>query len=345
MRAIQNTKTMLIDSHIKDFFAFDRASGLGGSEASAVVGLHRYKTALDVYLEKHGLAGDFAETETMREGRRLEPVAAERYAEEKGILDDSSLDFIDPQITITHPKIPWAYGSPDRLIVDSEGRWLYGLEVKCVFSWQEARLWGPTESTRYPPRHAIQCLWYLAICRELCRLQGWPLMPHWDLCVLIHGLEFRHYRITHDQELEENLFFEAGEFWRETMNGNPPEPTDRDNKNLTRLWPQDDGTLIQGEERHRPLIEQYKLAKANYQTAKAQKEEAERSLKLVMGEAAGIEGPDYRITWRHTKQPRRVDYRGIVSSIKPSRDVIEMYTKLGAPQRTFRAKFNEAENE
>ncbi len=61
-----------------------RRRGLGGSDIAALFGLHPYKTAHQVWLEKMGRAPEQAETPDMRRGKRQEPLAADVYVERTG---------------------------------------------------------------------------------------------------------------------------------------------------------------------------------------------------------------------------------------------------------------------
>ena len=63
----------------------ERMAGIGGSDAAAVMGLSKWKTPLDVFLEKRGeIATDFVDSEPMKWGRLLEPVVRQEYAERSG---------------------------------------------------------------------------------------------------------------------------------------------------------------------------------------------------------------------------------------------------------------------
>lgn len=63
----------------------DRTQFIGGSEVGAILGVDPYKTRLQVYEEKLGLAPAFEGNAHTKRGIRLEEVAAEEYAEKHGV--------------------------------------------------------------------------------------------------------------------------------------------------------------------------------------------------------------------------------------------------------------------
>ncbi len=53
-----------------------RLKGIGGSDCAAAVGMSRWKSPLEVFMEKTGRKAQVEETEKMYWGRTLEPVQA-----------------------------------------------------------------------------------------------------------------------------------------------------------------------------------------------------------------------------------------------------------------------------
>ena len=78
-----------------------RRKGIGGSDAAAIIGLDRYRSAFDVYAEKVGLKIEEPDNEAMRQGRDLEDyvslsfratgkkVRKKCYAQHRTLLDVS----------------------------------------------------------------------------------------------------------------------------------------------------------------------------------------------------------------------------------------------------------------
>ena len=75
--------TTLIKSTTEAEWREVRRQGIGASDAPAILGLSPWKSPIQLYADKLGLADDGAEeTEAMRWGRRLEGVIIEAYMEE-----------------------------------------------------------------------------------------------------------------------------------------------------------------------------------------------------------------------------------------------------------------------
>jgi len=62
----------------------ERKRGIGGSDAAAILGLSKFRTPLQVYLDKIGQAPPIEETAPMRWGKKLEPLILDEYEQIKG---------------------------------------------------------------------------------------------------------------------------------------------------------------------------------------------------------------------------------------------------------------------
>jgi hypothetical protein len=61
----------------------ERRKGIGGSDAAAVAGLSRYRTPIQVYMEKLGLIDPPEENEAMYWGKKLEDLVAEEFSQKE----------------------------------------------------------------------------------------------------------------------------------------------------------------------------------------------------------------------------------------------------------------------
>ena len=67
-------------------FYEERKRGIGGSDASAVLGVNPYKSAIDVFLEKTGqIAPSTDDTPATYWGKRLEPIVREEFQRQTGL--------------------------------------------------------------------------------------------------------------------------------------------------------------------------------------------------------------------------------------------------------------------
>ncbi len=135
-------------------------------------------------------------------------------------------------------------------------------------------------------------------------------LPAWDLAALIGGSDFRIYTIEANRDLQDVLIGETEAFWRDNIIAKKaPDPTSPSAyaEYLARLYAQPGNTLRPinplTEDGQSVLAKVVELAHARADSAKAldAKKAAENALKDVIGNDAGIEFPDGKITWKMTK--------------------------------------------
>lgn len=177
-----------------------RRGGIGGSDVAAMLGLSKYKTPYQLYLDKRGELPEVEDNENMYWGRELEPVIRKRYEQETG------LTAIFDEGIIQHPEYPFMLANLDGRIESVETV----LEIKTARTGDG---WGEIGTADIPLAYSLQCQWYLMI-------TGYPVA---DVAVLIGGSDFRLYQIKEDKELQCLLKDAAIEFWQRVQDGNPPE--------------------------------------------------------------------------------------------------------------------------
>lgn len=178
----------------------DRMSGVGGSDAAAVLGLSKYKTPLQVYQEKRGELGPIPDNEPMLWGRVLEPVIRQQYAERTGRVVHL------PEGIIRHQTHPFMLATVDGITDD--GRLV---EIKTARTAQE---WGEPGTDEVPQAYLIQVQHYLEV----------TALSVADVAVLIGGSDFRMYHIEADPELQQMIVEGEAEFWDRVQRADPPEP-------------------------------------------------------------------------------------------------------------------------
>lgn len=180
-----------------------RSRGIGASEISAVAGLSKWSTPLEVYLRKTGEAGPIADNRAMRVGRRLEPVVIGEFCDETG-----EQVALYPCPLIAHPEFPHHLATPDADLVS--GRLV---EAKTA-SIRTLSDWGPSGSDEVPDSYVVQTQWQMHVAgRDECKL-----------AVLIAGDELRVYTIERNERLIAHLIEAAAEFWGRVERRDPPDP-------------------------------------------------------------------------------------------------------------------------
>jgi len=296
-----------------------RRSGIGASDMSAICGLNKWRSALDVYLGKVGeTKPEDIDNEPIEWGNRLESVIAEKYAEKHGVTLQASE-------TVRHPVHTWLVGTPDRLVLNGDGQIVKGLEVKTV-GLHGAFLWGEG-ADEIPEAYLIQCHTYMILFDR-----------PWDLAVLIGGQEYREYHLEHDIPLEARLIQIGRDFWTHYVQQHippPPDASEAAGKALARLYPRNELDMAPATFEVEEWLDKLKERQATFKTAEEAYREAENHVKAAIGEHEGIEASVGRVTWKATKETARIDYRGIVDALQPSQDVIDAHTERKPGSRRF----------
>ena len=137
-----------------------RMTGIGSSDIAAVVGLHPYRSALDVWAVKRGIfeEPDLKDKVPVQVGIYMEPFIAHYYAATTGF------PLADGGGTHTHPDHPWMLATPDREVPRYAFQDYPGhlVELKTV-GWRSAYRWGEGGEDVMPPEYQVQCRWQMAV--------------------------------------------------------------------------------------------------------------------------------------------------------------------------------------
>ena len=199
-------------------FTHNRAAFLGGSDIGAILGVSKYRSAMDVWLEKTGKKVDTKDSFALRFGSFAESFIANEYALLTG---EHVVEY--PQGLI-HPQHSFCVGHIDRFVLEKKESPLFnsdgGLNAKKLLECKTANHysqsdWGEPGTDAIPLPYLCQCLWYLGITN----------LSEIDVAVLLGGSDLRVYTITRDLELESLLFEKAALFWTEHVQKDiPPKP-------------------------------------------------------------------------------------------------------------------------
>lgn len=271
-------------------FHEDRLTGIGGSEAAAVLGLSEWATPLDVYLRKKGLAPPSVDTPATLWGRLLEPVVRQHYAERTGYV------VTQPTAMLRHPKYGFVIAHPDGLVPDARR----GYEGKTA---RTDHGWGPSGTDEIPQDYLLQVQHYM--------IPGLlPVMIEvFDVSVLIGGQDYRQYEIPADRELQEMIVDAEHALWQRVQRGEPPEPDWEHPATagaLRKLYPGTDGTTVQAtasDDAWRRVMAESSTYAAAYEK---EAETAKSHLLWRMGDAAVLKFADGKSLRR--KETKRKGY-------------------------------------
>lgn len=190
--------------------------GIGGSDASAILGLNPYKTNQELWMEKKGQMSpvDISGKSYVKYGNDAEPLLRALFA-----LDypEYKVEYYDNNMII-NKKYPWAHASPDGELMDPDGRRGI-LEIKTTNILQSMQ-WEKWDN-RIPDNYYIQVLHYL-------------LVTEYDFVVLKAQLKrvrdgevrltTKHYHIEREEVLSDIKMLKEEEeaFWYSLQSGQEP---------------------------------------------------------------------------------------------------------------------------
>jgi putative phage-type endonuclease len=269
----------------------ERRGGIGGSDAATILGVGKWGSPLEVWLEKTGRAPEREQTEAMWWGAALEDLIARRYSEVTGRA------LLNPRRVMHHADHPEIIGTPDRLVVGGNR----GVEVKNV-DVHLAGEWGRPGTDHVPHVYLVQC----------CHYMGVMNLPLWDVAALFGGNEMRIYTVARDLTFERSMIGKLLRWWNDYVVADRQPPVDASSG---------DALAIMYPENRMPLLEATpgaEIAAATYlanalalKQLNNQTDEIENILKSMIGEHEGIAGDGWKATWKRAAGARRTDWEQV----------------------------------
>lgn len=265
-----------------------RRKGIGGSDVAAIAGLSKYKSPMQVYLEK---IGEWELSEEQSEaaywGTIMEDVIAEQftiyYKQETG----QDIKVKRKNSMLRHPRYPFMIANLDRVIIGENA----GLECKTASEWFRDKWDGES----IPDEYMLQCQHYIEVC-------GFDYMY---IAVLIGGNKFKWKRIDRDQEIIDYIIKIESDFWQMVESRTPPEidGSIASTNVLKVLYPESvRGSVIDLPDEAKYLIQQYEAYAEEEKMAALKKEEAANKLKEILADnEVGIVG-DRKVSWKSVSQ-------------------------------------------
>jgi len=266
----------------RELWLRQRRQGIGASDAAAILGVHPYKTAFDVWLEKTGQVKDRPPTKPMEWGLRLEDAIAQKYSDETG------RKLWKPDRIYRHPEHDFICCTPDRLVIGENGVPTMGLELKTADSHVEWK-WGELGTDDVPREYIVQCAASMAVLG----------FDQWDVAVLIGGNDDRIYTIRRDSGFERLLISRLSEWWERYVVKDEMPPTDHGDLATAWLYERhpEKGPRINADEHAQTVGDRLVRVKREIKELEVTETSLRNQLIFACGDAAGIDGHGWRALW------------------------------------------------
>jgi putative phage-type endonuclease len=183
-----------------------RMSGIGGSDVAAILGVSKWKTSLEVYLDKiYEPTEDINVSDAIYWGNRLEPLIIDEFQVRTG-----KKCAIEPN-TLRHPQYEFMLANLDARIVGENAI----LECKTAGQFM-AKNWSKDGGENLPEEYMLQVAHYCAVANTDIAY----------VAVLIGGRDYRMYHYKRNLKLEEAMIKAEYNFWHNHVLKQIPPHTD-----------------------------------------------------------------------------------------------------------------------
>ncbi|WP_313804758.1 lambda-exonuclease family protein [Cytobacillus sp.] len=263
----------------------ERAKGIGGSDAGIILGLNKYRTAFELWLEKTGQVDPIEiDNEAIYWGNEMENVVAKEFEKRTGKKVRKT------NFMYSHPKHEFIKANVDRLIVGESAV----LECKTASAYL-AKEW---EGEEIPATYLVQLQHYLGVTGKE---KGY-------IAVLIGGNRFVWKEVVRDEELIKMIFDAEFHFWKyHVQQGHAPEldGSSAAEQYLKEKYAQaekDKEIVLPGN--YKDMIIQYEKIKDDEKLIKTAKTEIENKLKAELKDAETGLTDSYLVSWKSQIQNR-----------------------------------------
>ena len=262
-----------------------RKLGIGGSDASVVCGINRYKSPVELWLDKTGQLPPQEAGEAAYWGTQLEPFVRAEFTKRTGIAVSQYKNLLQSE------EHPFMLANLDGICEVPD----FGT---CIFEAKTASAYkaGEWEDT-IPDEYQLQIQHYMAV-------TGYAGAY---IAALIGGNTFRWKFVERDEELISMLIELETAFWNHVQDGTPPplDGSDAAAKFLSQRFPSSvPKSTIKLPDTAADLLAQYDEACEQLEIITEQKQEAENLLKEMMGDNEVGTAGGHIVTWKSVSQER-----------------------------------------
>ena len=262
-----------------------RKLGIGGSDASVVCGINKYKSPVELWMDKTGQLPPQEAGEAAYWGTLLESIVRAEFTRRTGI------EVTKPSVILQSEEHPFMLANLDGTCeVPDVGTCIFEAKTASAFKAGE---WEDT----IPDEYQLQIQHYMAV-------TGYAGAY---IAVLIGGNTFRWKFVERDEELISMLIELESAFWNHVQDCTPPplDGSDAAAKFLSERFPTSKPTShITLPDTAADLLAQYDEACEQLEIVTEKKQKAENLLKEMMGENEIGTAGDRIVTWKSVSQER-----------------------------------------
>lgn len=262
-----------------------RKQGIGGSDVSCLLGINKWKSEIELWLDKTNQTNEPAvENEAMQWGNIMEPIIRNHFAE---VMNKP---VVEVKAMLQHPQYPYMLADVDGLTVDDAGNPAI-LEIKTASEYKRSE-WEEDIPTYYQ----TQVQHYLCVAG----------VAKAYVAVLIGGNSFKVYEVDADMEIQSMLIALEQEFWNKVQNMIRPEMDGSDAAKdlLDNIYRGGIAEQIILPEEAVEYVDQYIEACAEEDNAKVKKQEASNRIKEIMGDYDKAKCLNHTISWKSVSSER-----------------------------------------
>ncbi|TCP12554.1 YqaJ viral recombinase family protein [Simplicispira metamorpha] len=271
-----------------------RQGGIGSSDAAAAVGLHPYKSPLQLWMEKTGRDSHLPKVDPnddhspMYWGTLLEPIVAAHYTRRTGYRVRRL------HAVLQHPEHPWMLANIDREVVGSAE--VQVLECKTA-GIHGSRLW----SEGVPEYVQLQVMHQLAVTGKQAA----------DVAVLLGGQDLQVFRIERNEEMIAQLIDLERQFWGYVQRDQEPPADGSDSADLAlrAMYPRDSGTTLDlsGDLEMSGVFSDLLAVRSVIASQTALEAQLKQRIQQRMGDASRAVFESGEVSWKRSKDAVALD--------------------------------------
>lgn len=309
----------------KGSFEYHKDPIIGGSQAGIVLGVNKYTSPLELYMQKTGLINrPKVDNKFVEWGIRLEPLVADKFAED-------NKDYIVEEVEeiLQHKENKFMVANIDRLLIDTENSKRGILEIKTASEWKKDA-WDEEIPESYYAQ--IQHYMYVLGC------------SYGYFAVLIGGNTYKSVRVERDEDYILDLIEKEREFikavkekdedlLKEKFNGESGELDFLDEVDL--LDDDEIEDFIEGDESIDIKIDKLKSIKKEIKKLKKSKNKLKSDIKLSMKKSSKLVTDHFIVSNKECVRKGGIDKKRLK---KEYPDIYEKFKKDSTSYKRFSVK-------